>query len=285
MATENSIVQQQQPPQRASRWKLYKNPTINDYAYKTFRPYSTKTRAELKELSGGDTIEPKLVYITGVPEGVSNDTNVALIERGQPLRLCICSNQPLTDQEFELIDKLYKAKDYPVPLLVNPIATIPTDYPPVNFIATADPVPSSLSRFVEYRYLKSRHQNANVLFNVHDGTLHRYVPPVRPKLVLIMPENFTKVEPSSGFFIVDENLIIRVYSRYLLSAAVTLPDHNLYSEISVDNSRTLNICKRILTNLDLHRITYRVNDQIYGTDAFITAVIGSVANINLPRHV
>lgn len=264
-----------------SRYVLYRNNNMGDYPYTAFRPYATNADNLTKELIVGQT--KKHVFITGIPDGISEYTNVALVNRGEPRRLTVSSVDPLNDEELEEIDNKHRTFYYPIPTFRDPIYTL-ADRPNVNFIMPInDAPPSSLSRYVEYRYLQTRHIPATIMFNPRTGHIHRFVPPAN-NIVLIMPENFTKTDTSSGLFVLDENLIVRIYSKRPLSASVILPDHDLYSEISIYNSKTLELCKQILANLGLHRISYQSDNQIYGVDAYITAVIGNIANINLPKY-
>lgn len=268
------------------KYEIYTNRNTGTYAYTEFRPYTTTMVNLERDIMLGATT--KRIFVTGIPDGLSEHTNVALVERGAPRRLAVSSEAPLTESELRLIDKAFGRKPYPIPMLDDrsEMYTISGDHrPSVNFLAPIGPGPTStLSRFVEYRFFEQRHQPATVLLDPYTGQLHRFVPPSMP-IVIVMPENFIKTDKSSGYFTVDENLIVRIYSRYPLSARVELPDHNLYSQISLSNERTVNVCKQALTSLGLHKITYTHNDQIYGSDAFVTAVIGKVANINLPSYV
>lgn len=266
----------------SKRYELYYNENRGEYPYTILRPYATNTRNTRKEIISNGA--KKHVFITGIPDGISEFTNTALIERGFPRRLAISSNVPLTEAELSTIDAAHHTMPYPIPIFADPIDRRYNDQPNANFVMSInDSIPSSVSRYIEYRYFATRHVPATILYNPHNGHVHRFVPP-SSNIVLIMPENFTKTATNRGFFVVGENLIVRIYSKRPLSAAVTLPDHNLYSEISVASGKTLELAKRILMNLGLHKIVYQSHNQIYGSDAFVTAVIGNIANINLPKY-
>lgn len=267
----------------SDRYEIYRNPNAGKYKFTVFRPYATNAVNLEREIISNGT--KKRVIVTGVPDGVSEHTNLALVDRDTPRRLVVSFDVPLSESELSLIDDAYKTLPYPVPTFQQSIGAILNDKPNVNFIMpTSQFPPTSLSRYTEYRYFKMRHIPATIMFDQYNKMVHRFVPPTT-NVTIIMPENFVKTSINSGFFVAEENLIIRIYSRRPLSAAITQPDHNLYSEISIHDSKILDLCKRILMNLGFHKIAYQSDNQIYGVDSLVTSVIGNTANINLPKYV
>lgn len=265
----------------STRYELYQNNNMGQYPYTVFREYTTKSDNLAKDLVVGSAKKP--IFITGIPDGISEYTNVALPDIGVPRRLTVSSVEPLTESELEEIESKHRVAYYPIPTFKGPLSVL-VERPNLNFVMPLSGLPpTSLSRYVECRYFLARHIPATIMFNPYNGHVHRFVPPTI-NIVLIMPENFTKTGTYSGLFTVDENIIVRVYSKRPLSASITLPDHERYSEISIYSSKTLEACKRILSNLGLHRIAYQSDNQIYGLDSFVTAVIGDIANINLPKN-
>lgn len=264
-----------------TRYELYRNTNMGQYPYTVFRECTTKADNLAKDLIVGTTKKP--IFITGIPDGISEFTNVALTDTGATRRLTVSSIEPLNESEIEEIENKHRVAYYPIPTFKDPLSVL-IDRPNLNFVMPLSSLPpTSLSRYVECRYFLARHIPATIMFNPYTGHVHRFVPP-STNIVLIMPENFTKTGTYSGLFVIDENIIVRVYSKKPLSASIALPDHDRYSEISIYSSKTLEACKRILSNLGLHRIIYQSDNQIYGVDSFVTAVIGDIANINLPKN-
>jgi hypothetical protein len=282
-----------------SKLRLYHNPRTN-FLYKYPRPYSTKLDGEgVAKSVTSDGISYKNVYTVGIPDGVSPLTNIKLIQDDVPRRLVVFSDSPLNENELEVVDDMYKFESYPILYLnvsVNDTRHRFYDIPSINFITTNDNdidgygssnsgTPSTLSRYVEYRYMDKRHQPANILFDTFNGNVFRFVPPVRPKLVIVMPANFIRTGTYTGYFLYGDNLIIRVYSKqYVLSSANDGPDPGVYSSISTDNAKQMATFRSILAKLGMHRISSLNSDQIYAHDAYMTIVIGNIANINLPLY-
>ena len=272
--------------------QLYYNPYTN-FKYRYSRPYSTKlSDAGVTKSITSDGITYKNVHVIGIPDGISPVTNVTLIPANIERRLVVFSDSPMLDNELEVLDESYKFESYPIRYFTVPVnetafATVPTS---TNFILAEDDfynnaksmLPSTLSRYVEYCYLNRRHQPANILYDPTSGNIFRFIPDVRSRLVIVMPKNFIRTGTFTGYFLHESNLIIRVYSRYVLSAEKDGIDPNVYSLISTNDLKQMTLFRNIFSKLGMHRITSLNSDQVYAYDAYMTIVIGNIANINLP---
>lgn len=273
--------------------QLYRNARTH-YRYRYPRPYSTKLNdAGVTKSLTDNGVEYKEIYAIGIPDGVSPITNVTLVPADTIRRLVIYSDSLLSEDELQVLDNSYKHDPYPIlyfdaPINVSPLAN--GSVPVSNFLLTQDEssdggydlIPSTLSRFIEYRYFDRRHQPANILFDSRSGTVFRFVPPDRSTLVIVMPKNFVRTSLYTGYFLYQDNLIINVYSKYLLSCETTGRDHRLYSVISTENPKYMALFKHIFAKLGMHRISSLNSDQIYAYDRYMTVVIGNIANISLP---
>lgn len=159
--------------------------------------------------------------------------------------------------------------------------------------------PCSLSGFIEYRYLQARHVAPSIGFHSLDGHVYRLVLPGRQQMiVLIMPENFVATGLKRGFFRFDDGLIAHVFSSYplaatrrveqddLAAAAAAASGGNAICEISVIDTadqRLMDVIKGFFARIGMHRILSSAPNQVYAYDRFLTVVVGSTANIVLPR--
>nr|WDA64674.1 GrBNV gp35-like protein [Oryctes rhinoceros nudivirus] len=258
--------------------ELYTN-LSNTSKYRYPREYATDIAYDQKELTL-DGLTFTNIIITGIPDGVSPIANEALIERNTPRRLYIFSETPLTDQYLNMLDKFYGKVAYKIFTCDMPNTTL-VSYPRNNFYLT-NGQPSSISEFVEYRYLTQRHLLTNIAYDISTNFLYKLVLPEKPLLVIIMPKNFIRTGLKSGYFRFDNNIIVRVYSKYILSSELTEDDTHEVTSFSTDNLKLVSIIEKFFGRLGMHKIVSNSNDQLYGYDKFMTMVVGNVANVVLP---
>lgn len=257
---------------------IYTNLT-NSGLYRYPRDFKTDVTFDRKDLTL-DGIQFTNITITGIPEGVSPLANEALIESGTPRRLYIISNTPLDTQYLDTIDKFYGKTPYPI-RYCRAANTYLKSYPKNNFYMS-DGVPSLVSNFVEYRYLNERHLISNIAYDPNTSAVYKLVLPERPLLVIIMPSNFLRTGLKTGYFRFENNLIIRVYSKYILSSNEFVDDSNEITSFTVDNLKLKTTIEQFFGRLGMHKIISNSDNQIYAYDKFMTLVAGSVANIILP---
>lgn len=259
--------------------ELYTNLNVSS-AFRYARPFETDVTYDSKQVTvnGVDYIN---VIITGIPDGVSPDANEAVIKRQTPRRLYILSDQPLDYADIEVIDGFYGKRSFPMPTATAICAQL-SAYPRNNFYSVDGP-PSVTSRFIEYRYVQRRHQPANIAWDTSTGNLYRLVLPSNSAmLVLVMPENFVRTSLKRGYFRLDNDLIVRVYSRFVLSAATLEPDNELISVINTDDTRLMSVIRAFFARLGMHKIVSTSVNQIYAYDRYLTLAVGSISNIALP---
>lgn len=258
--------------------ELYRN-VNNDYSYKYARPYKALVEYELKQimLDGHKFVN---IIVSGVPDGVSPDVNEALVKKETLRRLYIFSNSKLNDNDLETIDTFYGKFPYPIFTAGIPCAIQPNI--PNNNFYMCEEQPSTTSRFVEYRYVQKRHEISNIVYNSTNGFIYRFVLPKRPMLVIIMPANFIRTGPKTGYFKFDNNIIIRVYSDYLLSAGIDEINDELISVITTEDTRLMECLKGFFSRMGMHIIMSNSLNQLYAYDSYMTLIVGSVANISLP---
>lgn len=283
------------------------------------------------------------ITVTGVPDGVSPLANRALIPPNTTRRLYVFSDAELDTEQLDLIDTFYGRRPYPnfrCDMLTK--ASTLAAYPKHNFymrndaseiifdenvdnngnrIVTTTAIidsnsgcPTMSSSYIEYRHLQQRHMLANICFNPYIGAVYRLVLPERPMLCIIMPQNFIRTGPKQGFFRFDNNLIVRVYSRFLLTAAQhdatssndadtdfvapMSPEEELQQSqqqhpqlqqpvvevtvFSVDNIKTQRMVRQLFGRFGLHKIDSFNSNHMFAYDKYLTMIVGSIANIELP---
>lgn len=261
--------------------KLYRNPiTLFNYAYP--QPFKTDLVNERKSLlrPDGSSFE---ITVTGIPDGVSPQANEALVPRNAMNRLYIMSNEPLSDQDIDLINQFYGKNPYPIHTATRTIGQLdPEEIPYCNFYTFSGEL-NSVSELVEYRYIASRYERAQIAMNIDTREIHPYVSATKCLIVLIMPENFVRTGLKRGYFLFKHNLIVRVYSNYLLSSAYSdSDDKRLVSVINTSNQKLVTAIQGLFAKLQLHRFVIGSLNQIYSYDKYLTAVVGSTSNILLP---
>lgn len=255
--------------------------------YRYARPFETDITFDSKQvtINGVDYVN---VVITGIPDGVSPDANEAVIKRRTPRRLYILSDRPLDRADIEVIDGFYGKRPFPMPSAITVCGNVTARSQPRNnfysMVAMDGGRPNAAARFVEYRYVQRRHQPANLAWDSTTGDVYRLVLPSKPAvmLVLVMPENFVRTSLRRGYFRLDNDLIVRVYSRFVLSAANFEPDNELISVINTDDTRLMSVIRAFFARLGMHKILTTAVNQIYSYDRYLTLVVGSIANIALP---
>lgn len=155
---------------------------------------------------------------------------------------------------------------------------------PSNNFYLVDGQPSTVSQFVEYRYLTQRHIMSNIALNKKTGELYNLVLPEQTLLVLIMPSNFISLGLKHGYFRFENNIIVRVYSKYILSSNSDRNDVDS-GEITffdASNLKIRRIIEQFFNKLGIHKIVSNDDNQIYGYDKYITLVVGKVTNVIMP---
>lgn len=252
----------------------------NNTRYKYARPYQTTIDYDIKQLTSDGEKYIKII-ISGVPDGVSPDANEALIKKGTIRRLYIFSNSPLHDNDIKTIDSFYGKLPYPLLTAINPCG-IKKNIPNNNFYMCEE-TPSVISHFIEYRYVQKRHQMSNIVYDSKSGLIYRIILPKKPMLIIIMPSNFIRTGPKMGYFQFSNNIIIRVYSKYLLSAEIDEKDDELISIITTDETSLMQCLKSFFSRMGMHRIMSNSKNQLYAIDKYMTLIVGNVANISLPE--
>lgn len=261
-----------------SNRRLYTN-TVNVGIYKYPREWQTDVTHERRTMIMNN--EAYVITITGIPDGVSPIANEAIISPTSLMRLYIFSDKALTEENLQSIDTLYGRKPYPIvytQIVRNRLET----YPNNNFYMCRGSPESSVTEYVEYRYLQNRHQISTIAYNNESGAVTQMVLPKRPMLVIIMPDNFVRNSLRSGYFRFDNNIIIRVFSKYLLSSnQIDAQDDGSVTLFTTSNEKISNIVESFFSRLGIHRIASNSPNHIYGYDKYITLVVGSIANIVL----
>lgn len=229
-------------------------------------------------LNGTEYID---VFITGVPDGVSPLANETLIPPNSIYRLYIFADQKLDEEFLNTLDNVYGKIPYPIIQADVANGSVAT-YPKCNFNMCLG-TPSNLSEFVEYRYLQQRHTISNITFDSANSLVYRMVMPEQPLLVLIMPENFVRTGLKCGYFRFENNLIVRIYSKYFLSSRFTDDEDNGDITVYTSANTTLNsLVLKFFGRLDLHKISSNHSDHIYAYDRYLTAIVGSISNVVVP---
>lgn len=258
--------------------ELYTNLT-NVGLYHYPREFSTNVKNDNKEMTT-DGIEYINITITGIPDGVPVLANEALVDTNSVRRLYIFSDTQLSDQYLTTVDEFYGKTPYPIVVCSMPNVTLES-VPKNNFYLTDGP-PSSISEFVEYRYLNQRHLLTNIAFDATTNSIYKLILPKNPLIVIIMPNNFIRTALKTGYFKFDNNLIIRIYSQYMLSSTFSDEDEHNITLFDVNNIKLKSAIEKIFAKFGMHKIVSNRDNQIYGYDKFMTMVVGRTSNIILP---
>lgn len=248
-------------------------------------------------LSGSNNGRKIEVFIRSVPEGISPRVNVARVDRRQVLgRMHVYSDTPLGAHILKFIDTYYSNNNY-LPLLSidksTNVAILPSDTlsPKCNFYCSNDDDNSS-GPFVEYRYFNERHLPATVLYKSDTRAMYKMILPESFTLkVIIMPKNFTPTSLKSGhLFYPDSNLLINIFSRYMLSGHRVVngnPLANQYLEINKisigdNDSRAYNCILAKFREMNISSVYLSAQrDQIVGYDNDLTVVVGPINDISV----
>lgn len=256
---------------------LYTN-VVNIGAYKYPREYQTDISFEKRTIIVNN--EAHTVTITGIPDGVSPLANEAIVPNASLKRLYIFADKQLNDDVLQAIDSIYGRKPYPI-IYTRIVRQRLGVYPSNNFYMSRGPL-NSISDYVEYRYLQNRHQIANIAYDNETLSIYQMVLPKRPLLVIIMPENFVRTGLKTGYFKFENNIIVRVFSQYLLAATQTdANDDGAVTAFTIDNDKVSSIVECFFSRLGIHKISSNSSNHIYGYDKYITFVVGSISNILL----
>lgn len=259
--------------------KLYRN-LANTRQYYYPREFETDNSSLSRQITvdGNEYIN---VQITGIPDGISPLANEAIVSTECIYRLYIFADQPLNETFLQTLDKFYGKTPYPF-ITADSIYGVVDGIPKNNFYLCTN-TPSNINNFTEYRYLQHRHMISNIVFNIETNSVYRLVLPEHPQLVLIMPSNFVRTGVKKGYFRFDNNLIVQIYSKYILSS--TLNDDSDTYEMTifdVDDKKLRAVVEGFFGRLGLHKISTTATDHIYAYDNYITAVVGNASNIILP---
>lgn len=260
-------------------YELYTN-QMNTGQFYYPREFQTDKKSLSRQitLDGNEYIN---VRITGIPDGVSPLANEAIVSKDCIYRLYIFADQPLNDSFLQTLDKFYGKTAYPL-ITAELSCGIIDGFPKNNFYMCSG-TPSNVTEFAEYRYLQHRHMISNIAFSTDTNSVYRLVLPERPQLVLIMPSNFIKTGLKKGYFRFDNNIIVRIFSKFMLSAVLSDESDTFEMTVfDVTDEKLRTTVESFFGRLGLHKISTNASDHIYAYDNYLTAIVGNVANIILP---
>lgn len=270
------------PTMFADNFQLYTS-LMRPTRYRYAREFQTDIQAaETRELTI-DNINFTTITIVGVPDGIDVRANEAIIKKNTVKRLYILSDIELSENYLSTVDSFYGKMKFPI---IECATLVPlVSYPPINnFYVASDVRPNTLSTFVEYRYLQQRHMTANICVNATGDFLCRIVLPKRPLLVIIMPQNFVRTSQKSGYFLFEHNIVIRVYSKYLLACAQNddAPDLPVITQMNINDRKFMDTINEFFGRLGFHKIASHTPNHVYAFDKYMTVIVGSIANVLLP---
>lgn len=268
---------------------MYKN-EYNAAKYAYARPYTTSmTVGEYRQMMKQQRFVD--IYIVGVADGVSPKVHETMIPVGTTRRLYIFSDNPLDESTLSAVDSYYKESPYPLLSLDTPCARLDGDRVPTqNFYTAFAGEEAAANRrqdaeFVEYRYVQQRHTVANIYYDEFTNNVYRLALPAdSAMLVLIMPSNFVRTGLKQGYFLFDDiDLMVRVYSKHLLSANRTsgAGEEVLVNDICTGNRRAMDIVRTFFSRMGVHNVYTPSDNQIVGYDKYLTLVVGDVSNVNV----
>lgn len=235
--------------------------------------------------------------IIGIPDSVSLDADSALVDFEEPprkkARLFVFSSKQLTPQELQELEQRHRETEEPYPLLITNHACAlgygNKDTPPRdrNFYyaikrANTEGV-CNTDEFVEYRHFADRHRVSTTAWDPVSGCLYRLALQ-RTRLVLIMPSNFTRTSPRTGYFTFPQqydNLIIHATAApdVLLSGKLAEKNKNLeITEIDTEyDTRLVSLLRKLYARMkfpNIHVDRY----SVHAADRYIIATCGVISS-------
>ena len=277
---------------------LHENPE-KDARFRYPREVSTLWERDYQKMTGDGKTYREFAAI-GIPDGVSSSISSTLVQRNLPRRLYIMANEPVDERSLRSLDKFYGHESYPVIAITAPKHDLDVESTKHNYVACYGD-PSVTSAFVEYRHFELRHVRPNIALDASTSRVFRLAvdehSPCRP-LVLIMPINFHRTTLHAGYFLLDGDLVVRLYSSYLLAACpnpVDAPssydddDRNdnddagsSISVIDVGHDETMRRVRAAFARLGFFRHHSTRRDQIFAYDEYATIIVGNLENIDMP---
>lgn len=243
---------------------------------------------ENKDLILQDATRKRIVAV-GIPDEVDDGVNEMEVDAGTKFRLTIFSDMALSESELNTIDSFFTKSTDLYRLDAPPINYFPIFYfgepnailssrPVTNYTTTTSPDPSSISKYVEFRHLDQRDLMSNILWRENDGFVWRFILPVKALIVLIMPDNFVSTGLKTGYFTLDYNIIVRVFSKCILTYSKYNEIDNLeVTSYSSKNKVLTQLVKQFYAKLGVHAITVN-DDSIVGQDTYFTCIVGDLSN-------
>lgn len=258
---------------------LYTNLNEN-YPYYYAREFTTDIITTQRQMTL-DGVTFATVNIIGIPNDISPIVNEAIVDKNSVRRLYINSNIQLNEEDLSILDEFYGKDPYPIFTVDKPLLSEFYQRPQNNHYYCEGP-PQTTTEFSEYRYVQKRHVFSNIVYDGLNKKIYQLVLPEKPILTLIMPENFIRTGKKEGYFKYENNLIVNVFSKYLLSSALSSNEPlQLHSLIDTSDKKLMNIVKNLFTVFGFHKIVTTPN-QIYAFDKYLTFVVGSISNIVYP---
>lgn len=280
----------------------YTNPINSELNNYFIYPCNITLHEESQIIYTDDAKSIRSIYIVGVPENISPIVNIAYCKVSETKRMFIYSNLKLTESQIETFQETYKKDNNFLPIYNidkngviydiwnNNILNNQNFYLAINpFNGGMDFIPNSLSKIYEYKYIEKRYELTNIIFNPTNNMIYSLVPPKEMiTTIIVMPLNFYRTSFKTGYFLFD-NLIIRIFSKYLLLGGSLINEslteqYNKVSNIENIPDIVLNHLIKFIQKLGF--IFYKYNSEQnyfigYNNDDNLIAVVGQYNKFNL----
>lgn len=236
-------------------------------------------------------------YIIGIPDSVSLDVDSALVgyfdePQCKKARLFVCSSKEISPEELENLEYRYRETEQPYPIINTNHACalgysnedMPRDR---NFYYAIKHVNNeglyTINEYVEYRHFSDRHRIATIAWDPESSYLYRLVLS-RTRLVLIMPSNFTRISPRTGYFTFPQqydNLIIHMTAapEVLFSGKLARQNQRLeFTEIDTEyDTRVVSLLRKLYARMQLFNI-HVDRYSVRAADRYVIASCGCISS-------
>lgn len=262
--------------------QIYENPAIS-YKYVYPRWYSKRDNVNVNVYG---------IIPEGIPDGISLDANYAIIkdiENVKLKRLIIYSEQQLTENYLRSLDSVFGQHQMPLWQLTGKShAYIYDKIINFNFYTNLHLDQDDFSvvtPVIEFRNFFFRHKIATVFVNRKGDKVYKLCLPKRvARLMIYMPENFYSYsfDNKRGFFKLNNDLIIQVFSRYpLTSQSNIVVSSNDNVLVTVYKNELRNEVLEIFTAFGIANIDFSSPYRIIGYDKYVKLIVGSLDNLYL----
>lgn len=263
--------------------KVVLNESRIEYPHQYPREYKPNNRKILPWVWKKKEGLTKIKFIC-IPDTYNTKADIIEYDSNLECRLYILSSHHLDENVLKKLDDIYGSASYPIYNENNLLTEKINELQSFNFYANENK-PTTNTEYVEYKLFSQRHHLTRLHYDFKKNKLAKlHLPSNSALLVIVMPENFIKTGDYKGYFVFEKNIIVKVYSNYLLSAKIISLDINQVTDLnSLSNETKLKIIDFFSK---LNFIKFEQNKkQIIISDKYLKLVVGELNNLIIFKNV